>query len=306
MVKVRPFFTIQLTNFYGGNTQPVKLGIDTGFENIGFALVGVVCYLAGQLQLDNKTTKRLKDRAMYRRGRRNKHHWYRPARWNNRANSRTEGRLMSSVLRRLNRHIWLINKLCSLCPVTEVRIETASFDIQKIKKPQIQGEQYQQGDMYVYANTKAFLFAREHCTCQYCGKKIEQQKVNLHHIVPRSKGGTDKPDNLALLHETCHKTLHRKNDHGKLRENKQYKAETVMNVIRKRLLEQFPYAVECFGYETAAKRQELGLSNDHYIDAFVIARCTTHDLPKPLILKDNHKNNWSLQISKHGHATSTR
>ena len=306
-VKARPFFTIRLTKHAGGTKQPITLGIDTGYEFIGFALVGMCCYLLGQIKLDNKTSQRLKDRAMYRRGRRNKHHWYRPARWQNRANARQEGKLMPSVLKRLHRHIWIIEKLKSICPVIETRIETASFDIQKIKNPDISGRGYQEGDMMGYADIRAYLFARENCTCQYCGKKIEKgQKAQIHHIVPRCQGGTDKPDNLALLHDTCHSNLHNSKRPKKLTKNKQYKAETNMNILRKRLLEQFPNAVECFGYETQVRRKELGLEKSHSIDAFVVGGGKEQKLLKELRLIERHKNNRSLQIQRNGHKPSIR
>ena len=112
VVKARPFFTIQLRQQSGGNRQEITLGVDTGYENIGFALVGEnTCYVNGEIKLDNMTSKRLKKRAEHRQARRRKHHWYRPKRFQNRANARKKGRLMPSVQKRLNRHIWLVEKL---------------------------------------------------------------------------------------------------------------------------------------------------------------------------------------------------
>jgi len=307
VVKARPFFTIRLTEHVGGTLQPISLGVDTGYEFIGFALVGLACYCLGQIRLDNRTSQRLKDRAMYRRVRRNKHHWYRPARWQNRANAKKEGRLMPSVLKRLNRHIWLIEKLKSICPVTDACIETASFDIQKINNPEIRGRGYQEGDKMGYANTRAYLFARESGVCQYCGKKIEKgYRSEIHHIVQRSQGGTDKPSNLALLHDTCHQRLHVSGGCKKLYKNKQYKAETAMNVLRSRLLERFPVAIECFGYETQTKRKALGLEKTHCHDAYVIAGGMEQTISQPLLLLEKRKNNRSLQIQKNGHSPSVR
>jgi len=267
----------------------------------------LVCYLMGQIRLDNKTTNRLKDRAMYRKGRRSRHHWYRPKRFNNRANARKEGRLMPSVQKRLNRHIWVIEKLKSICPVSAVTIETASFDVQKIKNPEIHGREYQQGDKMGYRNTKAYLFARENGICQYYGKKIEYgQKSHMHHIRTRADGGTDKPDNLVLLHDKCHEKLHKTGDFKKLKKNKQYKAETAMNVLRKRLLERFPDTMETFGYITSSQRTDLGLEKSHANDAFVIAGGTNQALAKSVLLVERHKNNRSLQVQKKGHKSAIR
>ena len=39
--------------------------------------------------------------------------------------------------------------------------------------------------------------------CCYCGKVIEREAVTLDHIVPVSKGGTDRIGNMALCCATC-------------------------------------------------------------------------------------------------------
>ena len=306
VVSARPFFTIKLNYETGGRTQPITLGVDCGYAFIGFALVGLVCYAVGQIKLDNKMSSRLSDRAMYRRSRRNRKCRYRPARFDNRASSRRAGKLPPSVERRISRHIKTIEKLKSICPVSEVRIEGASFDIQKLNDPNISGVGYQQGVLH-RINLRNYLFARENGLCQYCGKQIQKgERIEMHHIRQRSEGGTDKPSNMALLHEKCHRTMHAKNDFSKLKKNKQYKAETFMNILRKRLFEHFPDVIETFGYETSAKRNELGLPKVHYIDAFVIAGGTAQSIPKPLRLAERRRNNRSLQVQKPGKQIAIR
>jgi hypothetical protein len=301
VVEARPFFTIKLNYNTGGAKQPIDLNIDTGYEYIGFALVGICCYLLGQIHLDNMMSKRLADRAMYRRNRRGRLR-YREERWKN----RKKKDLPPSVQRRIERHISIIEKLMSICPVTTLWLETASFDIQKIKNADIKGRGYQEGDLMGYKNMRSYLFARESCTCQYCGKKIEKnQKAEVHHIIPKSQGGTNMADNLALLHDKCHDKLHKNGDLTKLKKNKQYKGETFMNILRCRLLKRFPDAVECFGYETAEKRKNLGLEKTHYNDAFAITG-TIQALPKPVKLKEHRKNNRSLQVQKPGKQIAIR
>jgi hypothetical protein len=101
VVKARPFFTIKLKYNTGETKQSIILGIDTGYEYIGFVFVGLMCYLVGHIKLDNKMTQRLSDRAMFRRSRRNRLR-YRQARWQNRASSRRRD-LPPSVQRRIAR-----------------------------------------------------------------------------------------------------------------------------------------------------------------------------------------------------------
>ena len=80
IVKRYPF-TIQLTFECENKVQDVSVGIDTGYGNIGFSAVSNGRELtSGTVVLDGKTSERLSERAMYRRGRRNKL-WYRKPRW---------------------------------------------------------------------------------------------------------------------------------------------------------------------------------------------------------------------------------
>ena len=305
VVSARPYFTIKLTTHVGGATQPIPLGIDEGYGYIGFALVGKYCYALGQIKLDNKMSERLSTRAMYRRSRRNRKCRYRPARWKNRASHRNKD-VPPSVDRRINRHYREIDKLRAICPVSEIRTESGSFDMQKLENPEIQGVGYQQGKLF-RTNLRNYLFAREHGICQYCGKKIEKgERIEMHHIIHVANGGTDKPDNMALLHDTCHRVMHDKNDFSVLKKNKQYKAETFMNILRKRLRERYPDIVETFGYITQVKRNELGLPKTHYNDAFVIAGGTNQLLSEPLLLAERRKNNRSLQVQKPGRQITIR
>jgi 5-methylcytosine-specific restriction endonuclease McrA len=45
------------------------------------------------------------------------------------------------------------------------------------------------------------IYARDLNTCQYCGKKLPADKLNLDHVVPRSMGGKNSWTNLVC---TCH------------------------------------------------------------------------------------------------------
>ena len=47
--------------------------------------------------------------------------------------------------------------------------------------------------------------------CPMCGDSLfDAEELHLHHITPKSEGGTDALKNLALLHITCHRQTHRK------------------------------------------------------------------------------------------------
>jgi hypothetical protein len=196
--------------------------------------------------------------------------------------------------------------LCSWYPIAEIRIETANFDIQKIINPEIQGIEYQQGSLHEYQNKRAYLFSRENGRCQLCGKEFTSgNSSHMHHIIPKPKG-TDRVENLALLHESCHTKLHSNGDLSKLKKNKQYKAETWMSIVRNRFQKDLPGIGITFGYITNLVRNSLGLEKTHYNDAFVIAGGLNQDRVEPIIVKQSRKNNRCLQKNRKGYAPAIR
>lgn len=54
------------------------------------------------------------------------------------------------------------------------------------------------------------VHVRFNYTCQVCGLKEDPKKPTLqvHHIIPRSEGGTNDLFNLTLLCDRCHKRKH--------------------------------------------------------------------------------------------------
>lgn len=44
-----------------------------------------------------------------------------------------------------------------------------------------------------------------------CRDNIDNgEMINIHHKIPRKLGGTDRFDNLVMLHATCHRQVHSK------------------------------------------------------------------------------------------------
>ncbi len=86
-------FTIQLLYGSSGYKQPVIAGMDTGSKVLGCAAVanGQVVYQS-EVTLRQDVSKKMQQRAMYRRTRRGRKTRYRKPRWRNRASMRkTEG-----------------------------------------------------------------------------------------------------------------------------------------------------------------------------------------------------------------------
>jgi len=47
------------------------------------------------------------------------------------------------------------------------------------------------------------IFARDNCTCQYCGKKLPANELTLDHVFPKSRFGADIWENIATCCKEC-------------------------------------------------------------------------------------------------------
>jgi len=119
IVKHNPF-TIKLTFECENQIQSITLGVDTGYQHIGLSAKSEKAeYWSSEVVLRN-ISPLLTEKKMYRRGRRNKL-WYRKPRFLNR--KRKKGWLPPSIDYRINSHIKIIEKVCSLLPITSIIVE---------------------------------------------------------------------------------------------------------------------------------------------------------------------------------------
>lgn len=161
---------------------------------------------------------------------------------------------------KLHSHVREIEYIQSILPVTEMVFETGQFDMHLMKNPSLANPKvrpwgYQKGANYGFENTKAMVLNRDNYTCQCCKGKHKDSKLEVHHIVFRSQGGSDEESNLLTLCHTCHKDLHSGKINpklsGKVKGNLKY--ATQMNSIRKQLFRCYPNAIETFGYVTKSE-----------------------------------------------------
>ncbi len=300
--------TIQFVNYATGeNKQTIELGIDSGYTTIGFsAISGKKELAAGEVAVRTDIPEKLTERRAYRRGRRNRHQWYREARFDNRG--REDGWLTPSMNHRQKTHINLIEKLKKILPVTSITIEVASFDTQKMQNPEITGVEYQQGELRGY-EVREYLLEKFQRECAYCGKT--DIPLEVEHIVPKSRGGSDRVSNLTI---SCHKCNQKKGNktaeefgHPEVQEQakQSLKATAFMNTVRWMLVNQ----LNCnytYGYITKHNRIKLGLEKSHANDAFVIAGGTSQTRAIPYTVKQNRRNNRALQLNRNGFKPSIR
>ena len=125
VVKRTPF-TIQLKYATGETKQEIVLGIDSAFKTIGYsARTRTAELISGEVLLRTDIPDKLKEKQMYRRGRRNRNTHYREPRFLNR--NIPKGWFAPSIEHKINSHLELIKKIKKLLPVTEIEIEVASL-----------------------------------------------------------------------------------------------------------------------------------------------------------------------------------
>ena len=178
--------------------------IDPGSTHTGICLVRVdengainglaaieVCHRGQQIH------ERLLRRASYRRRRRSNLR-YRAPRFSNR--TRKCGWLPPSVQHRVDSTLSLVTLLCRLAPVEKVSLELVRFDLQGLEHKEIEGVQYQRGTLFGY-EVREYLLEKFSRTCAYCGAR--GVPLNIDHVRPRSKGGSDRVSNLVLSCVAC-------------------------------------------------------------------------------------------------------
>ncbi len=152
-------FTIQLIYGSSGYKQPISLGIDAGYQHIGFsAVTDKEELIGGEVKLLDGVSERITEKKKYRRTRRNRLR-HRAPRFDNR--KRNESWLAPSIQHKLDTHLRLVKRMKSRLPIPKISLETAKFDLQKIKNPDIQGEQYQQGEQLGYKNLTNYIRHRD-------------------------------------------------------------------------------------------------------------------------------------------------
>jgi hypothetical protein len=291
-------FTIQLSYGSTGCIQSVVLGIDAGYSTIGFSAISEKEELVGgELNLLPSVSERLTERRKYRVQRRNRLR-HRAPRFDNRR--RLAGWLPPSIQHKLDTHIRLVERIKARLPIARIIIETASFDIQKINNPEIEGAEYQAGEQLGYHNLTAYIRHRDNYKCQNpnCKSKPDTP-TQIHHLGywKSQPDRSDRPGNLITLCVKCHTPAN--HQEGKLLFGwkprvKSFKPETFMTIIYRRLLHVLA-ADEAFGFETKFKREELHLDKSHHNDAFVIAGGTTQVRCETLVLEQVRCNKRSLE-----------
>ena len=281
VVVQRDPFTIQLTVPSGKHVQPVTVGVDPGAKVVGVAAIGDgrVLY-QGEVILRDDIRRRMDRRRAYRRSRRSRKCRYRAPRFNNRASAR-RSRLPPSIRSKVDTTVKVVRRVAFFLPISLIRVEVANFDTQAMQagRSRLPGWAYQRGEQYGWENVKMYVRARDKYTCQYCGV-VRPPDLEVDHVVPRSRGGTDRPNNLVAA---CHECNRRKGNQTATefgcpqvaeRTGRSFRAAAHTQAGKTATLDglaQIAQVEITYGYVTKVDREAMGLPKTHYYDAVAIA-----------------------------------
>lgn len=304
-------FTIVLTR-EGDQPQvePLRVKLDPGSKTTGIAVVndqsGKILFAAELSHRGQAIHDALLSRRAVRRGRRARHTRYRKPRFDNRR--RESGWMAPSLQSRVDTVLTWVHRLQRVCPIEAISMELVRFDLQAMEQPDMEGCQYQQGTLAGY-ELRAYLLEKWERRCAYCAK--ENLPLQVEHIVPRAKGGSNRVSNLTLACETCNCAkgtqdiavfLKEKPDvlTRILRQTKTpFKDAAVVNSTRWRLfecLQALGLPVECgSGGLTRFNRTIRNLEKAHWVDAACVGTSTPTGLDTQQIVP--------LRIKATGHGS---
>ncbi len=264
-----------------------RVKVDPGAKTTGLAVVqeetARVVWAAELEHRGDVIHKRMLERASLRHSRRSRKTRYRKPRFNNRR--RPEGWLPPSLESRVANIITWVKRLTRWCPVSVISLELVKFDTQKLQNPEINGVEYQQGELFGY-EVREYLLEKWSRKCAYCGKT--NVPLEVEHIIPKSRGGTDRVSNLTLA---CHKCNQKKGNKTaeefgfpeiQKRAKQPLKDVAAINTTRWVLynrLKVIGLSLETgSGGKTKYNRTRLGLPKTHWLDAVCVGDSTPDTL----------------------------
>jgi 5-methylcytosine-specific restriction endonuclease McrA len=197
-----PFTIILKRAVLEAHPQPLRVKIDPGSRTTGLALVndttGQIAWAAESAHRGRQIHAALLARTAIRRARRQRHTRYRPARFDNR--HRAEGWLPPSLESRLSNILTWVARLRRYAPVGAISQELVRFDTQLMAKLDVNGVEYQQGELAGY-EVREYLLEKFDRKCVYCG--ATGVPLQVEHMMPKARGGTNRVSNLTIACARC-------------------------------------------------------------------------------------------------------
>jgi len=294
VLKRCPFTVILKVAIDNPVVTELRIKIDSGSKTTGIAIMndatGEVVFAAELTHRGQQIKSSLDDRRGVRRGRRARYTRYRKARWKNRCNKKA-GWLAPSLESRMSNIITWVERFRRACPITTISIERVKFDMQLMENAEISGVEYQQGTLQGY-EVREYLLEKWGRKCTYCGK--ENIQLQIEHIHPRAKRGSDRISNLCLACEKCNIAKGTKDIRDFLKKKPELlkkilaqakvplRDAAAVNATRKALFERLGalgLPIECgSGGLTKYNRTIRELAKTHWIDAACIGKSTPEQI----------------------------
>ncbi|MEK7400048.1 MAG: RNA-guided endonuclease IscB [Candidatus Poribacteria bacterium] len=317
-------FTIILKSRWSfmSETGGYRLKIDPGSKITGMAIIRDDAQVVFACEIKHRSdmiARNLLSRRGSRRSRRARHTRYRQARFDNRKrHAIIAGQwLVPSCVSRISHVQTWIRRFMKLCPIDSIACENVKFDTQKMQNAEISGVEYQQGELQGY-EIKEYLLEKYGHKCVYCG--VENVPLEVDHIKPRSKGGSDRISNLTIACIKCNQKKTNLDidefikDKDKLAKVKtQLKGSlkdtagvSMMRNALYRILQDQGIDIEFgSGGLTKYNRHRLGLQKEHWIDALCVGQSTPDKVfignIKPLRIKSiGHGSRQMCRVDKYG------
>ena len=276
-------FTIILKVAAMEEPEPLRVKVDPGSKTTGMAVVhdetGRVVWAANLQRRGQRIKDALLGRRAIRRSRRNRKTRYRQARFLNR--TRPQGWVAPSLQSRVDNIVTWVKRLWMVSNITHISMELVRFDMQQMDNPEISGVEYQHGELAGYEG-REYLLEKFNRRCAYC--TIENVPMQVEHIIPRSRGGSNRVSNLTIACAPCNQkkgamTAEEFGHPEVQRQAKQpLKDSAAVNATRWRVYEavqQSGMPVEVgSGGRTKFNRSCLGLPKDHWIAAACVGAST--------------------------------
>ena len=309
-------FTIILKKEVDAQPKSCQLKIDPGSQTTGLAILqdNLVIWAAELTHRGQQIKNDLESRRSLRRGRRGRKTRYRQPRFLNR--QRPDDWLPPSLEHRVLTTMTWVKRLIKFCPISSIATELVRFDPQKLVDPEISGTEYQQGTLYQY-EVREYLLEKFNRTCVYCGAK--DTPLEVEHIVPKSKGGSNSVSNLTLACVPCNQAKGNQDIENFLADKSsllkriltQIKAPlkdaAAVNSTRWKLfnsLKETELLVTAgTGGQTKFNRSQQNLPKTHWLDAACVAKTPKLEVltKQPLLIKSTgHGNRQVIHVDKYG------
>lgn len=260
--------------------------LDPGFAHVGFAVCEVngdkiVVLLYGVLLCRTPLIRALMDeRRMSRRHRR----YCRRARMKRRSKrysrwmvkfrpprlARGRRHLSATIRHALLTHRNLARKLLKLVPLPAAQVviayEDAEFDLRRIVWGPTEGAGYQESPVGKRKGERLrdYVLRRDGGKCIVCGSTDD---LNVHHLHPRKKQGTDRAENMVTLCSSCHKDVHAGLITLPVKGGPTWRAAATVNAVCSLLRDLEPGWTPVPVRDVVRKRRLLAFPKEHACDA---------------------------------------